>query len=150
MGLVHDLPIATSVTTEPVTADDWEIVVSTSLSHLPPSSLVLTPTQELHASYVEQNLLSQVRVAFVGQEVDVWVFGRTRARLLVSQSSWNQRATHSFVQHADANTQLPSSRLQSPRRPCYRQIPRSLLRQRAASRLRKPRPSTRMSEVVWT
>ncbi|KLO10316.1 AAA-domain-containing protein [Schizopora paradoxa] len=65
IGLVHDLPIATSVTTEPVTADDWEIV-------------------ELHASYVEQNLLSQVRVAFISQEVDVWVFGRTRARLLVT------------------------------------------------------------------
>ncbi|KAH8109796.1 AAA-domain-containing protein [Phellopilus nigrolimitatus] len=64
IGLLHDLPIATSVTTEPYSADDWEII-------------------ELHAAYVEQNLLSQVRVASVGQEVDVWVFSRTRARLRV-------------------------------------------------------------------
>ncbi|GJJ08536.1 hypothetical protein Clacol_002754 [Clathrus columnatus] len=35
---------------------------------------------ELHAGYVEENLLSQVRVACVGQEVDVWVLGRTRIR----------------------------------------------------------------------
>ncbi|KAI5123096.1 hypothetical protein M0805_001452 [Coniferiporia weirii] len=64
IGLLHDLPIATSVVTEPYSADDWEII-------------------ELHAAYVEQNLLSQVRAATVGQEVDVWVFGRTRARLRV-------------------------------------------------------------------
>ncbi|EJC98437.1 AAA-domain-containing protein [Fomitiporia mediterranea MF3/22] len=64
IGLLHDLPIAKSVTTEPYSADDWEII-------------------ELHAAYVEQNLLSQVRAASVGQEVDVWIFGRTRARLRV-------------------------------------------------------------------
>ncbi|KAL5524266.1 PEX1 [Sanghuangporus sanghuang] len=64
IGLLHDLPVAKSVTTEPYSADDWEII-------------------ELHASYVEQNLLSQVRAASIGQEVDVWIFGRTRARLRV-------------------------------------------------------------------
>ncbi|TDL24398.1 hypothetical protein BD410DRAFT_119913 [Rickenella mellea] len=64
IGLIHDLKPATSVGTEPLTSDDWEIL-------------------ELHASYVEQNLLAQVRVACVGQEVDVWVLGRTRVRLRV-------------------------------------------------------------------
>ena len=39
--------------------------------------------QELHASHVESTLLSQVRVAYIGQEIDVWVLGRTRVRLIV-------------------------------------------------------------------
>ncbi|KAJ7128978.1 P-loop containing nucleoside triphosphate hydrolase protein [Mycena crocata] len=64
IGLVHDLPLATSVATEPLTADDWEII-------------------DIHASHVESTLLSQVRVAKIGQEIDVWVLGRTRVRLRV-------------------------------------------------------------------
>ncbi|ETW75050.1 AAA family ATPase, CDC48 subfamily [Heterobasidion irregulare TC 32-1] len=64
IGLLHDLPTAKSVATEPLTADDWEIL-------------------ELHADQVESTLLSQVRVASVGQEIDVWVLGRTRIRLRV-------------------------------------------------------------------
>ncbi|KAF7362140.1 putative peroxisomal biogenesis AAA ATPase pex1 [Mycena venus] len=64
IGLVHDLPLATSVATEPLTPDDWEII-------------------DIHASHVESTLLSQVRVAKMGQEMDVWVLGRTRVRLRV-------------------------------------------------------------------
>ncbi|KAF7375905.1 putative peroxisomal biogenesis AAA ATPase pex1 [Mycena sanguinolenta] len=64
IGLVHDLPLATSVATEPLTPDDWEII-------------------DIHASHVEATLLSQVRVAKMGQEMDVWVLGRTRVRLKV-------------------------------------------------------------------
>ncbi|GLB37363.1 putative peroxisome biogenesis factor 1, N-terminal [Lyophyllum shimeji] len=64
IGLLHDLPLAKSVATEPLTSDDWEIV-------------------EIHASHVESTLLSQVRVAKTGQEIDVWVMGRTRVRLKV-------------------------------------------------------------------
>ncbi|KAJ6603141.1 P-loop containing nucleoside triphosphate hydrolase protein [Mycena sp. CBHHK59/15] len=64
IGLVHDLSLATSVATEPLTPDDWEII-------------------DIHASHVESTLLSQVRVAKVGQEIDVWVLGRTRVRLSV-------------------------------------------------------------------
>ncbi|KAF8170325.1 P-loop containing nucleoside triphosphate hydrolase protein [Mycena galopus ATCC 62051] len=64
IGLVHDLPLATSVATEPLTPDDWEII-------------------DIHASHVEATLLSQVRVAKMGQEMDVWVLGRTRVRLRV-------------------------------------------------------------------
>ncbi|KZV74257.1 AAA-domain-containing protein [Peniophora sp. CONT] len=62
IGLAHDLPRAKIVTTEPLTADDWEIL-------------------ELHAEHVESTLLSQVRVASFGQELDVWVHGATRVRL---------------------------------------------------------------------
>ncbi|KAF6760183.1 peroxisome biogenesis factor 1 [Ephemerocybe angulata] len=65
IGLLHDLGVAQSVATEPVTSDDWEII-------------------EIHASLVESTLLSQVRVAKVGQEIDVWVMGRTRVRLIVT------------------------------------------------------------------
>ncbi|KIO34783.1 hypothetical protein M407DRAFT_210235, partial [Tulasnella calospora MUT 4182] len=64
IGLLHDLPVASSVSTEPLSADDWEIL-------------------GLHAEYVEHNLLSQVRVAAKDQEVDVWVLGRTRIRFRV-------------------------------------------------------------------
>ncbi|KAF8895717.1 P-loop containing nucleoside triphosphate hydrolase protein [Gymnopilus junonius] len=65
IGLLHDVPPAKSVATEPVTSDDWEII-------------------EIHAAHVESTLLSQVRVAKVGQEIDVWVLGRTRVRLRVT------------------------------------------------------------------
>ncbi|KAF8627831.1 hypothetical protein AX15_004249 [Amanita polypyramis BW_CC] len=64
VGLLYDLPFAKSVGTEPLTSDDWEII-------------------EIHASHVESILLSQVRVAKIGQEIDVWVLGRTRVRLRV-------------------------------------------------------------------
>ncbi|KIJ18346.1 hypothetical protein PAXINDRAFT_167524 [Paxillus involutus ATCC 200175] len=64
IGLLYDLPYASSVGTEPVTSDDWEIV-------------------EIHASHVESTLISQVRVAKIGQEIDFWVLGRTRVRLTV-------------------------------------------------------------------
>ncbi|KAF9047391.1 P-loop containing nucleoside triphosphate hydrolase protein [Panaeolus papilionaceus] len=65
IGLLHDLPHAKMISTEPLTSDDWEII-------------------EIHASHVESTLLSQVRVAKVGQEIDVWVLGRTRVRLRVT------------------------------------------------------------------
>ncbi|KAG6885001.1 hypothetical protein C0993_006652 [Termitomyces sp. T159_Od127] len=64
IGLLHDLPLAKSVATEPLTSDDWDII-------------------EIHASHVESTLLSQVRVVKTGQEIDVWVMGRTRVRLRV-------------------------------------------------------------------
>ncbi|KAJ3776971.1 P-loop containing nucleoside triphosphate hydrolase protein [Lentinula raphanica] len=64
IGLIHDMAVAKSVATEPLTSDDWEII-------------------EIHASHVESTLLSQVRVAKVGQEINVWVLGRTRVRLKI-------------------------------------------------------------------
>ncbi|KAJ3890822.1 P-loop containing nucleoside triphosphate hydrolase protein [Lentinula edodes] len=64
IGLLHDMDFAKSVATEPLTSDDWEII-------------------EIHASHVESTLLSQVRVAKVGQEINVWVLGRTRVRLKI-------------------------------------------------------------------
>ena len=83
IGLFHDLGYAQSVSTEPVTSDDWEILVSNTI--LGPKVLRRIYVQELHASHVESTLLSQVRVAVVGQEIDVWVLGRTRVRLNVGK-----------------------------------------------------------------
>ncbi|KAG2343853.1 AAA-domain-containing protein [Suillus weaverae] len=64
LGLLYDLPYAKTVSTEPLGADDWDVV-------------------ELHAAHVEGTLLSQVRVANIGQEINVWVLGRTRVRLRI-------------------------------------------------------------------
>jgi len=71
---------ATAIATEPLTSDDWEIIVS-----LLPffSKKLVDQSQEIHASHVESTLLSQVRVAKVDQEIDFWVLGRTRVRLRV-------------------------------------------------------------------
>ena len=60
-------------------------------------------SQELHASHVESTLLSQVRVAVVGQEIDVWVLGRTRVRLNVGKQ---------YVQ--SISLQLPTGYAQYP------------------------------------
>ncbi|KAG0174872.1 Peroxisome biosynthesis protein pex1 [Apophysomyces sp. BC1034] len=54
----------TSVHVEPYAEDDWEIL-------------------ELHAGYVEENLLSQLRVVYSNQLMCVWVHGRTLVRLKV-------------------------------------------------------------------
>jgi Peroxisome biogenesis factor 1, N-terminal len=54
-------------------------------------------SQEIHASHVESTLLSQVRVAKVGQEIDVWVLGRTRVRLVVSECRPSLLALHALT-----------------------------------------------------
>ena len=81
VGLLYDLPTAKSVATEPLTPDDWEILVHEFVIAYRPITHVIS--QELHAEHVESTLLSQVRVAPSNQEVDVWVLGRTRIRLRV-------------------------------------------------------------------
>jgi len=55
------------------------------------------PFQESHASHVESNLISQVRVANIGQEIDVWVLGRTRVRLRVGETAFNRTTTDANV-----------------------------------------------------
>ncbi|KIY53996.1 AAA-domain-containing protein [Fistulina hepatica ATCC 64428] len=64
VGLLHELAFAKTVGIEPLSSDDWEIT-------------------ELHADHLESTFLSQVRVARAGQEIDVWVLGRTRVRLRI-------------------------------------------------------------------
>ena len=55
----------TTVSVEPLTEDDWEIL-------------------ELHAGYVEENLLSQIRVVYTNQIMCVWIHGKTLVRLVVA------------------------------------------------------------------
>ncbi|KAJ8659027.1 hypothetical protein O0I10_005409 [Lichtheimia ornata] len=55
-----------SVNVEPYTEDDWEIL-------------------ELHAGYVEENLLSQIRAVYTNQLMCVWIHGRTLVRLRVAE-----------------------------------------------------------------
>lgn len=54
-----------TVSVEPLTEDDWEIL-------------------ELHAGYVEENLLSQIRVVYTNQVMCVWIHGKTLVRLIVA------------------------------------------------------------------
>ncbi|KAI8373910.1 P-loop containing nucleoside triphosphate hydrolase protein [Blakeslea trispora] len=59
-----NVPECTTVHVEPLTEDDWEIL-------------------ELHAGYVEENLLSQLRVVYAQQTLCVWIHQKTLVRLSV-------------------------------------------------------------------
>ncbi|KAL1696033.1 P-loop containing nucleoside triphosphate hydrolase protein [Schizophyllum commune] len=112
IGLLHDLPFAKSVGTEPVSSDDWEII-------------------ELHAGHVESTLLSQVRVAKVGQEIDVWVLGRTRVRLLVGSLDVSSK-TNAALLTTDTEISIapklhrrgaPASKGRAPAEPSSSEVP---------------------------
>lgn len=77
--------------------------------------------QELHAGHVEDTLLGQVRVARVGQEIDVWVLGRTRVRLRVGASL---PLFFSLCQVELMGEQFLSIRSQNPTRSCLRPTPK--------------------------
>ncbi|KAL0077722.1 P-loop containing nucleoside triphosphate hydrolase protein [Phycomyces blakesleeanus] len=64
----RNVPECVSVHVEPHTEDDWEIL-------------------ELHAGYVEDNLLSQIRAVYNNQLMCVWIHGRTLVRLRVAEIS---------------------------------------------------------------
>lgn len=89
------MAIAKSVGTEPLTSDDWEIIVRVDFN-LYLRHLLIAP-QEIHASHVESTLLSQVRVAKVGQEINVWVLGRTRVRLKIGMSYYSYRSFYTLM-----------------------------------------------------
>ncbi|KAI9267401.1 P-loop containing nucleoside triphosphate hydrolase protein [Sporodiniella umbellata] len=60
----RNVPDCTTVNVEPLTEDDWEIL-------------------ELHAGYVEDNLLGQVRAVYNNQIMCVWIHGKTLVKLAV-------------------------------------------------------------------
>ncbi|KAI8141634.1 P-loop containing nucleoside triphosphate hydrolase protein [Fennellomyces sp. T-0311] len=62
----RNVPDCASVHVEPHTEDDWEIL-------------------ELHAGYVEENLLGQIRAVYNNQLMCVWIHGRTLVRLRVAE-----------------------------------------------------------------
>ncbi|KAI9306558.1 P-loop containing nucleoside triphosphate hydrolase protein [Cunninghamella echinulata] len=78
----RNIPECTSVNVEPHTEDDWEIL-------------------ELHAGYVEENLLSQIRVVYTNQLMCVWIHGKTLVRLRVAEMNPN----HGFVK-LSSNTEV--------------------------------------------
>ncbi|KAF7321379.1 putative peroxisomal biogenesis AAA ATPase pex1 [Mycena kentingensis (nom. inval.)] len=106
IALIHDLPAAAAVETEPLTADDWEII-------------------EIHASHVESTLLSQVRVVQIGQEIDVWVLGRTRVRLRVVSTTPQPKGSALLL---TTNTEVSiSPKLHNQTRPFARNPPNGTL-----------------------
>lgn len=62
----RNVPECATVSVEPLTEDDWEIL-------------------ELHAGYVEEHLLSQIRAVYTDQTMCVWIHGKTLVRLVVAE-----------------------------------------------------------------
>lgn len=82
ISIIHNPSKARSVSVTPLTSDDWEILARSAV-HLWNHHAKL---QEQNASFLEENLLSQLRAARKGQEIDVWVRGRTKIRIRVGMS----------------------------------------------------------------
>ncbi|KAL1923883.1 uncharacterized protein VTP21DRAFT_6918 [Calcarisporiella thermophila] len=61
-----NVPDGSMVNVEPYSADDWEII-------------------ELHAGYLEENLLRQIRVVYAGQIATIWLHGKTLIRIRVAE-----------------------------------------------------------------
>ncbi|KZP10917.1 hypothetical protein FIBSPDRAFT_962697 [Athelia psychrophila] len=78
IGLLHVLALDESVGVEPVSARLGD--------HRSPC--------EIHACHVTDTLLDQVRVAKIGQEIDVWVLGRTKAHLRARAFSLSLPPSH--------------------------------------------------------
>ncbi|KAI8073284.1 P-loop containing nucleoside triphosphate hydrolase protein [Gongronella butleri] len=78
----RSVPECSTVNVEPYTEDDWEIL-------------------ELHAGYVEENLLSQLRVVYSNQLFCVWIHGKTLVRLKVAEI----QPKHAFVK-LTSNTEV--------------------------------------------
>ncbi|WWC88849.1 uncharacterized protein L201_003764 [Kwoniella dendrophila CBS 6074] len=68
ISIIHNPTRAKSVSVTPITSDDWEIL-------------------EQHAEFLENHLLSQLRAAQKGQEIDVWVMGKTKIKVKVDDTS---------------------------------------------------------------
>ncbi|KAJ3333974.1 Peroxisome biosynthesis protein pex1 [Blyttiomyces sp. JEL0837] len=96
--MVTPVPLGKSVNVEPLTEDDWEIL-------------------ELHAGYVEENFLSQVRVVSKDQEIAIWVHQRTMIRLRVCKLKLiviqYSHCTNVFIMEGDITPQAPCVRLEN-------------------------------------
>jgi len=70
-------PIAQTANVEPLTPDDWEILVCE--RDIPR----LTCLQEPNAGYVERQLINQVRIVYPNQVVPLWINHQTPVMLRV-------------------------------------------------------------------
>lgn len=80
LEIAHNIVEGRAVHVEPVTEDDWEIIVGPTRTLLQANKM-----QELHAGFVEDNLLSQIRAVYPGQIITVWILQRTVVRLRVGE-----------------------------------------------------------------
>ncbi|RXK38546.1 hypothetical protein M231_04178 [Tremella mesenterica] len=64
IGIIHDPTRANSISVTPLTPGDWEIL-------------------EQHTSFLENNLLGQLRAVQTSQVINAWVAGRTKIQLRV-------------------------------------------------------------------
>eukprot|EP00842_Homolaphlyctis_polyrhiza_P001976 jgi/Hompol1/277/HPOL_002470-RA len=67
---LQHVPVATSISVEPASADDWEIL-------------------ELHAAYLEEQILNQLRIVHVGLKPAIWIHNRICIALAVVAVSPN-------------------------------------------------------------
>ncbi|WVO15893.1 hypothetical protein L204_103558 [Cryptococcus depauperatus] len=93
IAVIHNPTIAKSVSVTPLTPDDWEIL-------------------EQHASFLENNLLSQLRAAQKGQEMHVWVMGTTKIRIRVDDTNPSSSVNSAVLIKADTEIFVaPRSRM---------------------------------------
>ncbi|CAE7435812.1 PEX1 [Symbiodinium natans] len=85
----HAPPIASTVMVQPNSIDDWEVV-------------------ELQASFIEENLLSQVAVLMPGLSFPVWVHGQLVAKLRVDPVDSNKSSC--FLLGRDTELAIESKR----------------------------------------
>ena len=143
ISVIHNPIKARSVSVTPLTSDDWEILVG-QFNRRGGHNLIME--QEQHASFLENNLLSQLRGAQKGQVLDVWVMGRTKIRIRVGQFSPCYSVielTHK-VQTPRIRRRVTAQRSSStPRRrsssPLVRGMPRPVGQLKSRNRLFRPR-----------
>ncbi|WVW84469.1 hypothetical protein I302_106503 [Kwoniella bestiolae CBS 10118] len=82
ISIIHNPTKAKSVSVTPLSSDDWEIL-------------------EQHASFLEEHLLSQLRAAQKGQEIDVWVKGKTKIRTRVDETNPSTSAKEAVLLNND-------------------------------------------------
>nr|KAJ3418327.1 Peroxisome biosynthesis protein pex1 [Polyrhizophydium stewartii] len=98
VSFVQGIAGAESVSVEPASPDDWEIL-------------------ELHAGYLEEQMLNQLRIVFPGQTFTVWIYNQTCITLkIVIVSHFDappqlMQGSRVFLQHLDFNVVVRSSDL---------------------------------------
>ncbi|KAI9631847.1 putative peroxisome biosynthesis protein PAS1 [Dioszegia hungarica] len=99
ISIIHNPVRAKSVSVTPLTSDDWEIL-------------------EQHASFLENNLLSQLRAAQAGQVIDAWVAGKSKIRIRVDQTNPSTSASSAVLVNPDTKIYVaPRPRSSSSKTP---------------------------------
>jgi peroxin-1 len=62
--IIHQVPAAKSISVEPLTIDDWEIL-------------------ELNAGYLESQFLNQCRIVYPGEIITIWFYNQASVQLRI-------------------------------------------------------------------